>query len=504
MRTDLESFTGGAPPIRVRRVNQAPVRADGSFVLYWMIAARRPHSNFALDRAVAWAAELRRPLVVLESLRVDYPFASERLHRFVLDGMAANRAAFAGTPVLYRPYIEPKPGEGRGLVEALGAEAVVIVTDDFPAFFLPAAVAAVGARLPVRLEAVDSNGILPLAAVPQAYPAAVHHRRFMQGALRSHLTFIPAELPDFAALPSAHTSVLAAIEARWPAASELLLTGGTSGLGALPIDHSAGAVNMMGGFVEARKRLRRFVERLLPKYHDGHNHPDENGTSRLSPYLHFGHISAHEVFTAVMRSEEWNLGRLGDKPTGARQGWWGVGPAAEAFLDQLVVWRELAYGTCYHRPSDYDAFESLPSWAIESLDRHTSDRRPFLYSFEQFEQGATHDPLWNAAQFEMLREGWMHNYLRMLWGKKILEWSRTPREALDTMVRLMNRWCVDGRDPNSYAGYFWTLGRYDRPWPERPVYGVIRSMSSQNAAKKLKLDAYLRTYSPGGSGSLFD
>lgn len=504
MQIDSDGFNGGAPRIRVRNVNHAAVRTDGSFVLYWMIAARRARSNFALDRAMAWSIELGLPLVVLESLRVDYPFASDRFHRFVIDGMVDNHRAFAGSPVRYFAYLEPRAGEGRGLVEALAMDASVVVTDDFPAFFLPAAVASVGARLPVRLEAVDSNGLLPLASVPQAYPAAVHHRRFMQGALRDHLIVQPAEGPDFSRLPNARPDLPESVRLKWPSITEFPVDGASSALARLPIDHAVGVVEMPGGSAEAGQRLHRFVSEKLGQYGDAHDHPDDNGTSRLSPYLHFGHISAHEIFNAVMRKEGWSLARLGPKPTGARQGWWGVGPSAEGFLDQLVVWRELAYSTCFHRPLDYDKFDALPGWALASLEKHRTDKRPVVYSFEQFEEGATHDPLWNAAQFEMRRDGWMHNYMRMLWGKKILEWSRSPREALDTMINLMNRWCIDGRDPNSYAGYMWTLGRYDRPWPERPIYGVVRSMSSERAAQKLDLDGYLRKYSPGALPSLFD
>ena len=148
-----------------------------------------------------------------------------------------------------------------------------------------------------------------------------------------------------------------------------------------------------------------------------------------------------------MRQERWNLGKLGTTASGIREGWWGVGPGAEAFLDQLVVWRELAFSTCARRPLDYDRFEGLPAWAQLTLNSHASDPRPHVYSFEQFEAGETHDLLWNAAQWEMRRDGWMHNYMRMLWGKKILEWSASPREALDTMIALMNRWAIDGRDP---------------------------------------------------------
>ena len=491
MRASREGFNGGAPALRVRGANDRPVRPSGLFVLYWMIAARRPSWNFSLDRAAAWAVELRRPLVVLEALRVNYPHASDRLHRFAIDGMADNGEAFRGSPALDYPYVEPEAGAGKGLVERLAKDAAVIVTDEYPCFFLPHAVSTVAGRVDVRLEAVDSNGLLPLAAVPQAYPAAVHHRRFMQRVLREHIVSMPSSKLLDGRLPRRLSSLPADVLERWPAVSEGLLSGSASALAGLPVDHTVQVVRMKGGPRAGRAALASFVAARLASYHETRNDPDLRGTSRLSPYLHFGHLSAHEVFESVMHQEHWNLGKLAGKASGVREGWWGVGPGAEAFLDQLVVWRELGFNSCAKRPDDYDRFEGLPGWAQQTLTLHARDPRPFVYDRLQFERAETHDALWNAAQTEMLRDGWMHNYMRMLWGKKILEWSASPQEALETMKALMDRWAVDGRDPNSYAGYMWTLGRYDRPWPERPVYGTVRSMSSENTARKVRVQRYL-------------
>lgn len=492
-------FPAGVPALRIRSVNARPVRPEGFFVLYWMIAARRPASNFALDRAIEWCHELGRPLVVLEALRCDYPHASDRLHRFVIEGMRDNQAAFSGTPVHYVPYVEPSRGAGRGLLEAYSADACVVVTDEFPCFFLPAVVENAGERVAVRLEAVDGNGLLPLRAVPRAYPAAVHFRRFMQSVLREHLPFEPKAEPRFESLPRL-AGLPSTLLSGWPPAAAGLLGGDAAALALLPVDHRVCPAAFAGGYIAARSALKRFVDHRLEGYFEAHNHPDGEGTSRLSPYLHFGHLSAHEAFRGVMNHERWSLGRLGSKPTGTREGWWGVGPSAEAFLDQLCVWRELGYGFAYHRPADYNRFEGLPDWAQETLGRHAADPRPTLYDFRTLEAAATHDPVWNAAQREMLRDGWMHNYMRMLWGKKILEWTSSPREAFDTMIALMDRWCVDGRDPNSYSGYAWTLGRFDRPWPERPIFGTIRYMSSDSAVRKLRLKSYLAR----NSGSLFE
>jgi deoxyribodipyrimidine photo-lyase len=177
--------------------------------------------------------------------------------------------------------------------------------------------------------------------------------------------------------------------------------------------------------------------------------------------------------------------------------------SAFAFLDQVVTWRELGYNMCHFDPN-HDQYDSLPEWARATLADHADDQRPFVYTLADFESARTHDPLWNAAQRQLVREGRIHNYLRMLWGKKILEWTKSPEEALDVMIELNNKYALDGRNPNSYTGIFWTLGRYDRPWgPERPIYGKIRYMTSQSTARKFDVAAYLDKYSPSVSGSLF-
>jgi deoxyribodipyrimidine photo-lyase len=280
----------------------------------------------------------------------------------------------------------------------------------------------------------------------------------------------------------------------WPAADKTLLEG-RKGLSALPIDHSVPPAQLPGGSTAAGAALDRFLSTGLPSYGQ-RNDVERDVTSGLSPYLHFGHLSSHAVVDAVLKREGW-LGVLTRPPSGAREGWWGVGPAAEAFLDQVVTWRELGFNTCATRPHDYDRYESLPAWARTTLAAHAGDERAHVYPFEVLEAGRTHDPLWNAAQGQLVREGRIHNYLRMLWGKKVLEWSATPEQALATLIELNNKYALDGRDPNSYSGIFWTFGRYDRPWPpERPIFGTVRYMSSANTAKKMKVKGYIERYLP--------
>jgi len=248
--------------------------------------------------------------------------------------------------------------------------------------------------------------------------------------------------------------------------------------------------------VAAEKAMKIFLKERLPVYSENRNHPDMDGTSRLSPYLHFGHISVHEIFDRLMAKEAWAPNHLSNKARGGRSGWWRVSESAEAFLDELITWREVGFNMCWQRP-DHDRYASLPDWARRTLKEHQKDHRRYLYSLEQFETAQTHDRLWNAAQTELIREGRIHNYLRMLWGKKILEWTRRPEHALEIMVELNNKYALDGRDPNSYSGIFWVLGRYDRAWgPERPIFGKIRYMSSENTARKVQLKDYLERYKP--------
>jgi deoxyribodipyrimidine photo-lyase len=478
-------------PARLYLVNDQPVRAERASILYWMTSARRLGFNFALERAVHLCRELDRPLIILEALRCGYPHASDRIHAFVIEGMAEHLSKLRTGPVRYYPYVEPSAGAGSGLLAALAGDACAVITDWYPAFFLPRMLTAAGRQVDCRMEAVDSNGLLPVAAAGRAIPMAHGFRAHLQKTLRAQLRQWPVPDP-LAGLPARRRpAIRPAILERWPAATNASLS--RRSLAGLPIDHAVPPVSVAGGSSPARARLTSFVVHGLSRYADHHNQPDQDATSRLSAWLHFGHLSVHEVFQAVMSREKWTSRKLGTSARGARDGWWNASPSAEAFLDQLITWRELAFNTAAFVPG-YDRFETLPPWAQRTLDHHRGDPREHLYALEQFEAAGTHDPLWNAVQRQLVRDGWFHGYMRMLWGKKILEWSASPETALAIMAQLMNRHSLDGRDPNSWAGFAWVLGRYDRPWPAREVFGQIRYMSSANTARKLRVKAYLQQY----------
>ena len=483
------------PEQRIRIVNHNPINPEGQYVLYWMIAYRRTRWNFALQRAVEMANTLDRPLLIFEPLDCDYPYASDRLHRFVLQGMAENLADIA-QQAGYFPYVETSPNFGKGLLAALSVQSCLLVTDDYPAFIAPRLIAAAGTHMPMRVEAVDSNGLLPMRLVDQAYPTAYAFRRFLQKNLPPHLMTWPQAKPLTELHHQGEVTIPESIKARWPSATGQLKAKENFPLHTLPIDHKVDPVNTEGGQQVASERLHIFLEDKLDRYADERNHPDLNATSGLSPYLHFGHISSHAIFSEIIRKYDWSPHDLSHRTDGKRSGWWRLPASSEAFLDQLVTWRELGFNMCVSAPESYKDYGSLPEWARRTLDEHRRDSRPHCYSLKEFQYSKTHDPLWNAAQNQLRETGVLHNYLRMLWGKKILEWSASPEEALETMVDLNDRYALDGRDPNSYSGILWCLGRYDRPWgPERDVFGKIRYMSSANTMKKIRLNQYLETYS---------
>jgi len=442
-----------------------------------MTAARRTRHNPALEWAVTLAADAGRPLVVLDALRADHPYASARTSTFAIEGMEAVRARFAAAGVLHHRYVEPTPGAGRGLLAALARHAVAVVTDDLPTGFYPRMLAAAAQTLDVCLHAVDGAGLLPFRAPGRAFHRAFDLRRHLATALPPHLARVPAADP-LALRPFPRDPALPAeVAARWPERT-LLPEGVDTGVPALP---------GRGGEVRAEARLALFLDRV-ERYPEDRRHPDVDGTSGLSPWLHWGHLSPHAVLAALAE-------RHGVDPS--TDGLAAFPEPVRGFLDELVTWRELGLNGAAHLPA-HDRYEGLPPWVRATLDAHRHDPREPVYDLATLEEGRTHDPVWNAAQGQLRAEGWMHNQLRMVWGKKVLEWSATPEAAWSTLLHLNDRWALDGRDASSVAGIAWVFGRYDRPWgPERPVFGLVRYMSTASSARKLHLAGTLRRY--GGS-----
>ncbi len=483
------------PATRIRALNDRALRSEGEWVLYWMSGARRRHHNFALQRAVELARDLRRPLVIASDLRRDMPWASVRLHRFLLQGMLSAVLTRRPGGVRFLPLIERKAGAATRAIKALAGRAAAVVVDDQPWADTATLQRTLADACPVACEAVDAWGLLPLSVPPLVYPTAFSFRCHLQKVLAAHLSRVPEpdplaglRLPRVPALPEFPGLARADAEALVP------LIADPSALG---VDASVGAGIVDGGSRAALAAWRRFRDDNLGRYGQERNHPDEDVSSGLSPYLHHGQVAVHAIWADLVRRYDWSPDRIGKKIGGKKEGWWGLPPAVEAFLDELITWRELGANFCARR-DDFASYESLPAWARLTLEKHERDPRPHLYTRDQLEGARTHDAVWNAAQRQLVAEGRLHNYLRMLWGKKILEWSPSPRDAAETMIALNNRYALDGQDPNSYSGIFWVLGRYDRPWaPERPIYGSIRYMSSENTIRKLRMKQYLERYAGG-------
>lgn len=447
---------------RVVQLNDKAVNTNERYVLYWMQMFKRVDNNHALIYAIRRANELKLPLVVYEGLKYYYPWASDRLHTFILEGVEEKRLAFEELGIRYIFYLQQHAGSPKQTVMTLARDAALIVTDDYPCFVIPEHNRRVGERAEIPVFAVDSNAIVPMSKFDKEEYAAYTIRPKIERQRDRYLKSLPMEHVEI----RANGLEVDCPETRVTASNIAGLVAGCD------IDHSVKpSVMYRGGTKNGRTRLEKFLTEILPTYDRTRNKPHLDGSSRLSPYLHFGFLSPLEVALAVMEA---------DAPDEAKG----------AFLEELIVRRELSFNMTAHNPA-YDSLAALPAWVHATMREHIDDERPVIYSLEQLEAGETHDELWNAAQREMVETGEMHNYVRMLWGKNVIAWSPTYEIAFETLVHLNNKYCLDGRDPNSYAGILWCFGKHDRAWFERPVFGTIRYMTSGSTGKKFDSRKYI-------------
>jgi deoxyribodipyrimidine photo-lyase len=441
------------PRITVRTAG--PLDPNGACVVYWMQRAQRSVDNPALDVAVELGNALRKPVVAFCGLNPFVERANLRHYRFLVEGLGDIAEGLRRRRI---GFVLRRYPEHSVIAFADEVRAAIVVGDESPLRQAEAWRARAADKLRVPLWTVDADVVVPSLLLEKEQYAA-----------RTIRPRIHARLDEFLVIPS---DPVARTAWRSPAGLSTLSPADDL-LDGLPIDWSVSpAVGFSGGTAEARKRLNTFVRQRLADYDEDRNHPESSGTSELSPYLHFGHIGPREVALAVRDS----------------------GAPAEAivpFIEQLVVRRELAVNFVTFNPR-YDRLEGCERWALETLRRHQRDPRAYQYTEAQFDAAATHDSLWNAAQRQMVTTGWMHGYVRMYWAKKILEWSPSADEAFEIAVRLNDRYELDGRDPNGYTNIAWAIGgKHDRPWPERPVYGTIRSMSSERTMRKFDAARYI-------------
>lgn len=478
---------------RVFKRNDHDPDPDGDFVVYWMQSDHRFKYCYALEYAVEWANRLGKPLVIFEELKCDYPWASDRIHTFYLQGMDENAEIAKEKKANYVPVVERNPGQSEKFWKKFFKKACCIITDEFPVYFIRDRNASLGNQFNFMVATVDSNGIIPLGLTDKAPYNAYFFRKIMQRNFVECYTAPPRENP---LTQLENKSIISLTKRREEIRQTSLerMKNPQNFIGNLSIRHDVTPVKLKGTRKFALSKLGSFIQYGLSKYDDKRNDPDENATSGMSPWLHFGKVSEYEIVKAVLKHQpkNWDLDNITFNG-GSTGGFFNGDTNVDSFLDEVITWREVGFHFAHHEPN-YNQFETLPDWARKTLTKHKGDAREWNYSLEEFAQSKTHDQIWNAAQTQLREEGIMHNYLRMLWGKKVIEWTPDPKTALEYLIELNNLYAIDGRDPNSYSGIFWCFGRFDRAWQERKIFGKIRYMTSDSTRRKVKLKSYLEKY----------
>ncbi len=477
---------------RVFRKNDNEPDENGDFIVYWMQTNHRFQYNYALEYAIGWANKLGKPLLIYEELTCDYRWASDRIHTFYLQGMAENAEIAEQKGLNYLPMVERVAGQSSDIWETLFKKACCLITDEYPVYFIRDRNETLGDQFDFMVRTVDSNGIIPLGMTEKAPYNAYFFRKIMQRNFVECYTAPPRENPldqlkgQSLSLPKKYD------EARRKSLKRI--NNPHDFISKLDIRHDVKPIALEGTREAALGRLGSFIRHGLDQYDDHRNDPDLDATSGMSPWLHFGKISEYEIVKAVLQHQpkNWDLDNITFNG-GSTGGFFNGDDNIDAFLDEVITWREVGFHFAHHEP-DYDKFETLPDWARETLEKHAKDEREHVYTFEELEQSQTHDEIWNAAQTQLREDGVMHNYLRMLWGKKVMQWTPDPKTALEYLIELNNLYAIDGRDPNSYSGIFWCFGRFDRAWQERPIFGKTRYMTSDSTRRKVKLKKYLQKY----------
>jgi deoxyribodipyrimidine photo-lyase len=440
-------------PQRVRTLKQSKVRKGP--ICYWMSRDQRTRDNWALLYAQELSLEKKTPLLVVFCLVPHFLQATLRQYAFIIKGLKEVEEFLERKSIpFYCLQGEPKDQVPQFVRQV---EASCLITDFDPLRIKKDWKVTVVRNIDIPVLEIDAHNIVPCwIASPKQEFGAYTFRPKVQRLLDDFLEEFPALKKH--PIPWKETSS----SIHW---DQLLQK--------LPVDPFVSEVSwIIPGEKAALQGLKKFIQYRLPYYHQKRNDPNQKGQSDLSPYLHFGQISAQRIALEVQKA-------------GVTQ------EPKKAFLEELIIRRELSDNFCYYNPA-YDQAEGFPQWAQKTLRDHRSDPRVYLYSLDQLEKARTHDPLWNAAQREMIQTGKMHGYLRMYWAKKILEWTEFPEEALKRTIYLNDKYELDGRDPNGYTGIAWSIGGvHDRAWGERPVFGKIRYMSYQGAKSKFDVGSYI-------------
>jgi deoxyribodipyrimidine photo-lyase len=446
-------------PARVRDINDRPLNSAGQWVLYWMQASVRTHLNHALEFAIQQANQLNQPLLVCFGLMDDYPEANERSYAFLLEGLHDVQAALEKRGIRFVVRHGPAPASALHFRR----QASLIVCDRNYLRHHKAWRQQVAEQASCKVFEVESEVVVPVEVASDKHEYAA---RTLRPKIHRQWDRFLVGLPE---TKLKHSSLQLDVQ------GNIDVTDVESALKKLKIDRSVKrSPRFVGGQTQAHKLLRQFLQKHLDGFSTDRNEPADQRTSLMSGYLHFGHISPIELALAVKTHEA--------SPKKDR----------DVYLEELIVRRELSMNFCNYVPN-YDSYECLPEWARKTLSEHRRDPRQYLYSRQELEDAKTHDPYWNAAQREMTFSGFMHNYMRMYWGKKILEWTASPEEAFETTLYLNNKYFLCGRDANSFCNVAWIYGMHDRAWgPRRKIFGLIRYMNAAGLERKFNMDEYVK------------
>ena len=442
---------------RIQALNAKETKR-GRYVLYWMQASQRTEYNHALEYAVLKANELHQPLVVFFGITDHFPEGSQRHYTFMLEGLREVRRSLEKRGIqMVIQHTSPE----QGVVQfAKGASFVVV--DRGYLKIQRAWRDAAASRMDCPLVQVESDVIVP---IEETSPKEEYTAATIRSKIHKKLDHFLCPLKE----------VDPVIESLSLDFDSFDIDDVEEAVSRLHIDRSVKKVSCYrGGSGEAKKHLRLFLRDKLDRFPELRNDPTVDFLSHMSPYLHFGQISPLSIALTVSQTQ---------------------GLSKEAYLEELIVRRELSMNFVFYN-GQYDSFEgAIPQWAQKTLKAHQKDKRPYLYALEELETAKTHDPYWNAAHNEMVFTGKMHGYMRMYWGKKILEWSKTPDEAFRAALYLNNKYELDGRDPSGFTGVAWCFGKHDRPWKEREIFGNVRYMNEGGLKRKFDADEYVRLMS---------
>ncbi len=432
----------------------------GDYILYWMQASPRSHYNHTLEYAIEKANEIEKPLITYFGINENFPNANYRHYYFLIQGLKETELFLEKRNI---PMVLLQENPAQGAIE-LSRNAVLTITDMGYLKIQREWREKVASAIKCPLIQVETNVIVP---VQTASPKEEYSAGTIRKKIQRELDYFMVPLKERSLEKSSldfDLNTNSKLDSK-----KFDLENLEKSIKNLKLKEDISPGIFQGGTNNALNLFNSFVENKLDKFEDLRNDPSEDYLSNMSPYLHFGQISPLYLALEVSKIES---------------------PGKDSFLEELIIRRELSMNLAHYN-DNYDRFDCLPDWAKKTLLEHRNDIREYSYTLEELETSKTHDPYWNAAQKEMVVTGKMHGYMRMYWGKKILEWANDPQNAYDIAIYLNDKYEIDGRDPNGYTGVAWCFGKHDRAWKEREIFGKVRYMNANGLKRKFKIEKYV-------------